>query len=252
MNAIRMLTLACVVAGTMATSVSPAPAATDSRRALFMTVSELNVDGVGVGKAIDYLRDVTGTNIVVNWKTLEAVGVDKTTPISLSVRELPLRKMLQLVLDQASPNSALVYSVDENVIQVTTQEEADKQMFTKVYVVDDLVMAPRRSSPPSLNLGSNTRQGTGGGGSSSGGQSGGVFGQDSNSQQDQNQQTAQQRGDELVTLIREVVRPAIWRENGGTAAIRYFSGKLIVTAPLSVHEAIGGPVTSKTAIRFGG
>ena len=49
------------------------------------------------------------------------------------------RKMLQLALDQASPNAQLVYMVDENVIQVTTQEDADKQMITKGCVVDDLV-----------------------------------------------------------------------------------------------------------------
>ena len=48
--------------------------------------------------------------------------------------------------------------------------------------------------------------------------------------------------DQLVTLIRETIRPTIWKENGGTAAIRYYNGNLIVTAPRSVHEAIGGPL----------
>jgi coproporphyrinogen III oxidase-like Fe-S oxidoreductase len=55
---------------------------------------------------------------------------------------------------------------------------------------------------------------------------------------------------DLVTLVREVVRPTIWKENGGMASIRYFSGKLIVTAPVSVHEAIGGPIAD-TPQRFG-
>ena len=32
----------------------------------------------------------------------------------------------------------------------------------------------------------------------------------------------------------------MWRDNGGTAAIRYFNGHLIVTAPRSIQEAIGG------------
>jgi hypothetical protein len=30
--------------------------------------------------------------------------------------------------------------------------------------------------------------------------------------------------------------------NGGTAAIRFFNGSLIVTAPRSVHESLGGLV----------
>jgi hypothetical protein len=31
-------------------------------------------------------------------------------------------------------------------------------------------------------------------------------------------------------------------QNGGKGTIRFFNGNLIVTAPRSVHEAIGGPV----------
>jgi len=171
--------------------------------------------------------------------------------------------MLQLVLDQASPNSSLVFNVDSNVIQVTSQEDADKQMVTKVYVVDDLVMVPNVKQAPTLNLGQTTQQAGGGGGGfggggnmngGSGGSSGGIFGTQSNGNQPQNvdlMKSAQQRGEDLVALIREVVRPTVWRENGGTASIRYFTpGKIIVTAPLSVHEAIGGPV-GNTGIRFG-
>jgi hypothetical protein len=41
-------------------------------------------------------------------------------------------------------------------------------------------------------------------------------------------------------MIRETVRPEIWRENGGAASIRFYNGNLIVTAPRSVQEAIGG------------
>ena len=52
--------------------------------------------------------------------------------------------------------------------------------------------------------------------------------------------TRDERGDELVTLITETVRPEIWAVNGGTATIRYFRGSLVVTAPRSVHEALGG------------
>lgn len=237
--------------------------AVDSRRALYMTIPELNVEGVTLDRAITYLRDSSGANIVVNWRVLEAVGVAKETPISLQVRNLPLRKMLQLVLDQASPNSPLVYNIDSNVVQITTQEEADKQMLTKVYVVDDLVMAPNVKSAPTLNLGQTTQQagqgggGFGGGSGNMGGQSGGLWGNNgNNSNNTQNNQdlmkNAQQRGEDLVLLIQEVIRPAIWRENGGTASIKYFNpGKIIVTAPISVHEAIGGPVGTGGVIRYG-
>jgi type II secretory pathway component HofQ len=246
------------VAGTCGAIAADAPRAldrppTNARYALGQTVRELNVDAVPLSRVMDFLRDSSATNIVVNWKVLEAAGVARDTPVSLQVRDLTLRKMLQLVLDQVSPAAQLTYSTDANVLEITTQEEADKKMITKVYVVDDLVMTDNSANmkPPTFNLSDITTSGTtagGGGGGASGG-GGSLFTQnstDSNSSGD----TTEKRGQDLVTLVREIVRPTIWKEAGGTASIRYFSGKLIVTAPVSVHEAIGGPVADE-AQRFG-
>ena len=39
-----------------------------------------------------------------------------------------------------------------------------------------------------------------------------------------------------------MIQPDIWHVNGGLAGIRYFNGSLIVTAPRSVHEALGDGV----------
>jgi hypothetical protein len=254
------LALAALLVASASISVLPAAHAqapgVDSRRALFQTIPELNVDGVTLERALNYLRDTSGANIVIEWKILEAVGVARETPITLQVRNLPLRKMLQLVLDQASPNAPLVYNVDSNVIEITTQEAADRQMVTKVYPVDDLVMAPNTKAAPTLNLGQTTSQAGQGSTNQSNNGQGGLWGSNgNNNMNDQNnqdlQKNAQQRGEDLAALIREVVRPNIWRENGGTASIRYLNpGKLIVTAPISVHEAIGGPV-GNAAVRYG-
>jgi hypothetical protein len=237
---------------------APTVSAVNARRALGTTVSELNVDNVALSRVMDFLRDVSGANIVVNWKVLEGAGVAKDTPISLQVRELSLRKMLRLVLDQASPNALLVYNLDSNVVEITSQEEADKHMITKVYVVDDLVMTDNSTVvPPVMNLSTVTQSGStsGGSGGLGGGGGGGGAGLFSTST-DTNAngaatETTQKKGEDLAALVREVVRPTIWRENGGTASIRYFSGKLIVTAPQSVHEAIGGPMAPEGGQRFG-
>ncbi len=240
-----------------------------SRAALTQVVHELDVDGVSLAKVLDYLHNATGANLVVDWKVLEQAGVSKDTTISLRVRELTLHKMLQLVLDQASPNAPLTYGLDANVIEITSQEALDKVMITKVYVVDDLVMVAPTVQAPTINLSSITQgssgstssfgSGSGGGGSGGfgggnsggggGGSSGGLFNQNQNTQSTP-KQTSDQKGQELVELIKAVVRPSIWNDNGGTASIRYFNGKLIVTAPVSVHEAIGGPV-GDSSIRYG-
>jgi hypothetical protein len=94
--------------------------------------------------------------------------------------------------------------------------------------------------------------GGGGYGNSGGGNNGGLFGNNNNNNNNnnQNKETSDQKGQELVDLIKSVIRPNIWTDNGGNATIKYFNGKLIVTAPVSVQEAIGGPV-GDSAIRFG-
>ena len=54
--------------------------------------------------------------------------------------------------------------------------------------------------------------------------------------------TRTDRAQALVDVITSTIQPEIWQANGGTAAIRFFNGSLIVTAPRSVHEALGGMV----------
>ena len=65
-----------------------------------------------------------------------------------------------------------------------------------------------------------------------------------NSQQGQNNKnqgkTKSQRAQDLVDLIEAIIDPDIWKDAGGTASIRYFNGMLVITAPRSVQEAIGG------------
>ncbi len=43
-----------------------------------------------------------------------------------------------------------------------------------------------------------------------------------------------------MDLIEAIIDPDIWKDAGGTASIRYFNGMLVITAPRSVQEAIGG------------
>ncbi len=218
---------------------------TEARAALSTQVPDLYVDGMALSKVIDYLRDATNCNLVVNWKVLEAANVTKDTTITLNVRDLSLRKLMRLVLEQASPTVPLTWTVDSNVITVTSAEEADKIMVTRVYVVDDLIMSDNDPGPPPvINLQTVTQNGVTQGGQAGGGQGalggggGGFFGNATSNTTPQ--PTAKERGEELVKMIEAVVRPDIWRDNGGTCSIRFFSGKLIVTAPESVQQMIGG------------
>ena len=220
------------------------------RREMNQRLPELKFQGITFSDAIDFFRDVTNANIVVNWKALEGAGITRDSQVNLHLNGVTLRKALDLVLNEVAGGDTLTYAVEDGVIEITTRELADRKMVTRVYPVEDLIMIiPDFTDAPQFSLDASQNQSGGGSSGGGGGITGGTTisnslfanaGQLAN-QQNQNQgPTKAERAKELVDLIEAVVFPDIWTDNGGTASIRYFNGMLIVTAPISVQEAIGG------------
>ena len=221
-----------------------------ARLSLDRETPAIKLDSVAFKDALDFVQDLSGANFHVNWAALQAAGVTKDAVIDLHLRGVPLRKALNLILSEAAAgNAVLTYYVDDNVIEITTLELADKVMITRVYPVDDLLMdVPDFTDAPKFDLSqqqgnsSGTQVGGsgGGGGSSS---SGSLFGGSGGGGGDSTPTvTRAQKAQQLVDLITSIVRPEIWTTNGGPASIRFFNGSLIVTAPRSVQEEIDGPV----------
>jgi hypothetical protein len=196
---------------------------------------------------LDFIRDVSGANISVNWKALEATGVTRDSQVNLHLTNISLRKALEMLLTETAGGDAITYVVDQGVIEVTTREMADKRMVTRVYPVEDLIMIiPDFTDPPQFSL--EAAQNGGGGGGGGGGQ-GGQQAQATNQllamggtagANTEQVKTKAERAQELVDLIEAVVFPDIWKENGGTSSVRYYNGMLVVTAPRTVQESIGG------------
>jgi hypothetical protein len=235
------------------------PAAAQSRqprslRNLLDTVQpELKFTDVPLTDALDYIRDTNDINLTVDWKSLESVNIDREALINVHLHDVTLRKALNVILNEAGAGNVLTFYVQDNVLNITTQAKADTIMYTKVYDVQDLLVTipnfqlqdvTQVASGLSTGGGGTTVGGSGGGGgsslSSSGG--GGSSSFSSGNNNTSNSETPQQQGEDLVKLITDTVRPEIWKVNGGTATISFYHGMLIVTAPLSVLEAIGGPV----------
>ena len=234
-----------VVAGMLSYGIAAPPAADarTTRASLNRTLPEMKFDGVALADCIDFVRDITDANIVVNWKALETAGVTKDTLVNLKLRNVTLRKALTLILSEASAGEGVTYSLEDGVIEITTTELANQKVYTRVYPVGDLLMEiPNFDQAPNFSLDQNQASGGGGqGGGSSGGGSGGIFSQSGGQrEEDDKGPTKEERANELLELIRDTIYPDIWRENGGTASIRMFRDNLVVTAPRMVHEAIGG------------
>ena len=221
----------------------------NARLSLDRDTPAIKLDSVAFKDALDFVQDLSGANFHVNWSALQAAGVTKDAVIDLHLRGVPLRKALNLILSEAAAgNAVLTYYVDDNVIEITTLELADKVMVTRVYPVDDLLMdIPDFTDAPKFDLtqqqgNSSGTQIGGSGGGGGGSSSSSLFGGSGSGGDSAPTVSRAQKAQELVDLITSIVRPEIWTTNGGPASIRFFNGSLIVTAPRSVQEAIDGPV----------
>jgi hypothetical protein len=217
----------------------PRAEAQTTRHTLNAIVPELNFNGVALEDAIEFIRDVSNANLHVNWRALEEVGIERDTPIMVRLRRVPLGKVLSLVLTDAAGGSDLItYYLHDDIIRITTRELADRDMVTRVYPVEDLLMEIPDFVAPQFDLDQDQGQSSGRGGGGGGGGGGASLFRDTDRDQDRGT-TKTERAQQLIDLITSIVQPDIWAVNGGRAAIRYFNGSLIVTAPRSVHESIG-------------
>jgi hypothetical protein len=208
------------------------------KAALNLRLPEVNLQSVALGDVLEFLRDASGANLHVNWRAIEQVGVGKDTPVSIRLRGATLRKILTLALtDAAGGADVLAFYPADEVIEVTTREIADSEMITIVYPIEDLLIdVPDFDNAPDFNLQQQNSGGRGGGG---GGQ---LFSGGGGGEEEDEGSTREERAQQIIDLITDTIQPDIWAVNGGAATIRFFNGSLIVRAPRSVHEALGGKV----------
>ena len=115
---------------------------------------EVTFDGVGFSDVIDFLRDVSGANVFVNWKSLEGAGVDKNAPVTAKLRNIKFSKALSIILESVGGGTTkLGYTIDDGVISVSTQEDLAKNTITRVYDIRDLIIdIPNFTDAPDFSL----------------------------------------------------------------------------------------------------
>jgi hypothetical protein len=107
---------------------------------------------------IDDIRDRYDLNILVRWPTLELVGIYKDeATVDLQLRGITLRKALELILDNVSEGefgAKLGYDVSDGVMTISTTEDLNRRMVTRIYNVRDLMFSsPRFDGAPQLGVG---------------------------------------------------------------------------------------------------
>ncbi len=109
----------------------------------------INFDKMPVLEALDFLRDVSGLNIVLTREATEAIA-GKT--ISLRLRNVSFRNILELLLPLADAD--LRYGVRNSVLMLGLKDEWKEDLvMLKLYDIADLVHEPPDFPAPVMGLG---------------------------------------------------------------------------------------------------
>ncbi len=228
---------------------SESPADKEARLALARNVSRIVVNQQPFSDVVRLLRQQTGANIVVNWNALSNAGVQKNTPISLTLRGVPFNKVLSLVLQQAegSGGAQLGYSISGGVLTISTNGQLAQQKTTRVFDIQDLLVQAPNFTAPTFNLqnqsstsGVQVSSGSSGGGGGSGSSNLFSGGQGQGGQQ-QAGKTRAQMVTEITQLIENTVARNSWIDNGGTVgSVREINGQLVITQTPGNLEKVSG------------
>lgn len=190
-------------------------------------VPEANFQQAPLSAVIDYLRDLTGANFLVDWRALEAAGIESRTPVTAQLRDVPAATVLSFALQSAGGgNVVLSYRHQDGIVHVSTAESITLETEIRLYNVRDLLveaMRFHRSFDHAARAGSAEPPRTA---SNPTGGSAGISWQEG----------------ELAEQLRQLIRtvdPDTWIDNGGrTGACHYWAGKLLIVQTPENHDQI--------------
>jgi hypothetical protein len=110
-----------------------------TRAALDRKIPSVKFTEVKLIDAIDFLRDVSGANIHVDWRALERAGIDRNTTLNFHVKDITLAKALSMTLRDASGDDNLAWMFDRGVIEIGLAENFDRVLYIGTYDVRELV-----------------------------------------------------------------------------------------------------------------
>lgn len=115
-------------------------AQTKEKLATPMTFSN---DNMSLHQVFQEIQTKTGVNVIANWPSLELVGVDLASLITIYVKDVPAQTLLELTLDQLSADlfgdDKLSYRIKENLIQIDTMRSLKQDVETQIYDINPLL-----------------------------------------------------------------------------------------------------------------
>jgi type II secretory pathway component GspD/PulD (secretin) len=206
------------------------------QRKLKQTMPKLVLPNTPLQDVIQFIRDVSGTNIYVNWTALQAAGIDKTTQVDVHLQDVTVEKALKVVLEYVGgATTQLSFVMSDGVIKISTKDDLNRDTITRVYDIRDLIVRVPNFVGPRIDLAS---IGQNVGNNNAGGTT--IF---DNANANNNAgvdpiPTKKEMIAEIIATIKETVDPDSWRDKGTVGSIRELSGQLIVTQTAESHNKL--------------
>ena len=192
----------------------PPPDKTEAK--LDFVIKSIRFKNTPMADVFKALKEEAGVNMVVDWRALEAGGLNLTQRIDIDLKDIKLCDALDCVFFEfGTPVTNLAWTIKHNALWIGTHESSAAFITTQIYNVNDL-----------LNDSADTR----------------------------GNRTRDDRVEDLARLIQELVVPDTWRESGGqVGVIKEFSGRLIISQSYQVHRQIQAILDAlRESIKTGG
>lgn len=195
-------------------------------------------DDQRVKDVMDFVIDLTQADIDVKYlDERNSDGLDPDQTISIKAQNVTALQLIEMILDRAESEFSTTGNTWQfsklGTLEIGPKERLNKRRRVEIYsIADMLVDIPRYDNAPQFDLNSILQSSRGGGGQSPFSDSG---------QDNVDRITRQEKADEIITILQELVEPEQWVDNGGeSATLRYWQGNLIINAPDYVHRQING------------
>lgn len=231
--------------------------------------------GQTFAQVLDYLRNVTQSNIHPDWKSLDFIGVSPNDRVNLAaLRNVTAQTVLTRVLDQLGDDIQRPrYAVRDGMLVISSEDQLRKHVVTLTYDIRDLLFevpyfdnAPVMDLDAVLNGGAATRAanatrssamakaglGTGVSGSSE------AFGSESSRNgnvfreggKDPERRTRKEIVDGIISTIQQHIDADSWKDFGGdTGVLHELGGNLVITQTPRNHQQIEGLLSQLREIR---
>ena len=205
---------------------------------LATSVAATTLQNTSLKDAIKTLATLTGKNLVLGIRGLEAANIDLNAPHQFTLPAGALQTALQTILQTAAPQAHIVIIADDGVVQIMSQAQADNIITSKSYYLEDLIanmpQILKNASPPHKTAPTPTLPPT----------YADVIGY-----RIPNRPAAlmaapvpTRYSSNIIELITSNIRPEVWKANGGkTAEIVVINNRVNVLAPVAVHTLLDSP-----------